>query len=176
MNRLAQPASESRASITRLALIGALAVALIMPSTEAWASGWHFSTGEKVAIVSTLLFVGGTGVATGVALISNGIDLFGEPEPKAWDAGSDIALSVPNAAFCALGLISFNPQDDGLIAVTAATCSASALLLSHGLWELWRLDEMDSPDSSSKEGGGMSFAPTILDAKGAVGLGVVGRF
>ena len=176
MNRFTKTTSEGRASLIGCAMIGALIVALTIPSTDAWASGWHFSTTEKVVILSTVLFVGGTAIASGVSLIRNGIDLFGEPEPRAWDAGWDIALSVPNAAFCALGLKNFNPEDDGLITVTALACSASALLLSHGLWELSLLDEMDSPDSSLDEGVTMSFGPTVLNAEGAFGLGVAGRF
>jgi len=153
-----------------------LVAALTMPPTDAQASGWHFSTGEKVLYSTVILSVLGTSVASGVVLISDAIDLFGEPEPSALNAGWDIALAVPNGVLCAIGAANASPQDDGKIGMTIAACTASALLLSHGIWELSLLDEMGPSDESLEDGVTMSFGPTLLDTKGGVGLGLVGRF
>jgi hypothetical protein len=147
-----------------------------MPPTDAQASGWHFSTGEVVLILTVVISVAVTSVASGVVLISDGIDLFGEPEPTAWNAGWDIALAVPNGVLCAIGAANASPQDDGKIGMTIAACTASALLLSHGIWELSLLDEMGPSDESLYGRVTMSFGPTLLDTKGAFGLGMVGRF
>jgi len=118
----------------------------------------------------------GTSGASGVVLISNAIDLFGEPEPTALNVGWDIALAVPNGVLCVIGAANASPQDGGAIGMTVAACTASALLLSHGIWELSLLDEMGPSDESLEDGVTLSFGPTLLDTKGAFGLGMVGRF
>jgi hypothetical protein len=158
-------------------LLGLLAITT-MASKDAQASGWHFSTGEKVLITTTVLSVTATSVASVGVLISDGIDLFGEPEPTTWNAGWDIALAAPNGILCAIGATNVNPQDDGKVNLTIAACTASALLLAHGIWELSLLNEMASSNESLLPEGGvtMSFGPTLLDTKGAFGLGIVGRF
>ncbi len=176
MNRLVQTTFERRASLIRCAMMGALVVALTMPPTDARASGYYMSTGQAVLLLTGLLVVGGMGVASGVVLISDGVDLFGEPEPTAWNAGWDLGLGVSNGALCTLGWIYASPQDDEAIGATIAACAASALLLSHGFWELSLLEQMDPSDQALEDGVTMSFGPTVLDAKGAFGLGMVGRF
>ena len=177
MNRFTQKTTPIRVFLLRYVMLMSLVAALTMPPTDAQASGgWNFSTGEVVLISTVVISVVGTSVASGVVLISDGIDLLGEPEPTAWNAGWDIALAVPNGVLCAIGVAEASPQDDGAIGMTIAACTASALLLSHGIWELSLLDEMGPSDESLEDGVTMSFGPTLLDTKGAFGLGVVGRF
>jgi hypothetical protein len=156
-------------------LLGLLAIMTMAP-TDAQASGWHSSTGEKVLITTTVLSVAATSVASVAVLISNGIDLFGEPEPTTWNAGWDIALAVPNGILCAIGATNVNPQDDGKVNLTIAACTASTLLLSHGIWELLLLDKMGPSNESLEDKATMSFGPALLDARGTFGLGIVGRF
>jgi hypothetical protein len=176
MSRFIQTTSESRSCLTRCTMIGALVVALTMPPTDALASGMHFSTGEKL-LIGSILFVGvGTAVGSGVVLISNAIDLFDEPEPTAWNVGWDLGLAVSNGVFCRIGAVNVNPQDDGKVNLTIAACTASALLLSHGIWEWSLLGDIDSSEDSSQESASLSFGPTLLDNQGSWGLGMVGTF
>ena len=176
MNRFTQKTTPIRAFLLRYVMLMSLVAALTMPPMDAQASGWHFSTSEVVLISTVVISVAVTSVASGVVLISDGIDLFGEPEPTAWNAGWDIALAVPNGVLCAIGAVNASPQDDGAIGMTIAACTASALLLAHGIWELSLLDEMSPSDGSLDGRVTMSFGPTLLDTKGAFGLGMVGRF
>ena len=175
MNRYIQKTTPIRAFLLRYVMLMSLVAALMMPPTDAQASGW-LSDGEVVLYVSVALGVLGASGASGVVLISNAIDLFGEPEPSALNAGWDIALAVPNGVLCAIGVANASPQDGGKIGMTIAACTVSALLLSHGIWELSLLDEMGPSDESLKDGVTLSFGPTLLDTKGAFGLGMVGRF
>ena len=177
MNRFTQKTTPIRAFLLRYVMLMSLVAALTMPPTDAQATGW-LSTGETVLYVSVALGVLGTSGASGVVLISDAIDLFGEPEPTALNAGWDIALAAPNGILCAIGATNVNPQDDGKVNLTIAACTASALLLAHGIWELSLLNEMGSSNESLLPEGGvtMSFGPTLLDTKGAFGLGIVGRF
>ena len=177
MNRYTQKTTPIRAFLLRYVMLMSLVAVLMMPPTDAQASGWHFSTGEVVLILTVVISVAVTSVASGVVLISDGIDLFGEPEPTALNAGWDIALAVPTGVLCAIGATShINPGEDGAIWGTIAACTVSALFLSHGIWELSLLDEMGPSDESLEDGVTMSFGPTLLDTKGAFGLGMVGRF
>ena len=179
MNRYTQKTTPIRAFLLRYVMLMSLVAALTMPPTDAQASGWHFSTGEVVLYATVALSVLGTSVASGVVLISDAIDLFGEPEPSALNAGWDIALVVPNGVLCAIAVGEVNKhrqKNERTIGMTIAACTASVLLLSHGIWELSLLDEMGPSDESLKDGVTMSFGPTLLDTKGAFGLGMVGRF
>jgi len=176
MNRFTQKAIPIRAFLRRYLILMSLVTALTMSPSDAQASGWHFSTSETVLITAAILSVAGTSVASAVVLVSDVIDLFGEPEPSAWNAGWDIGLAVPNGILCAIGAANTNPQDDGAIGLTVAACTASALLLGHGIWELSLLDDMDASDESPEDELTMSFGPRPLDTKGTFGLGIVGRF
>jgi hypothetical protein len=176
MNRFTQKTTPIRAFILRYLMLMSLVAALTMPPTDAQASGLHFSTSEAVLITAAVLSVAGTSVASVVVLISDGIDLFGEPEPTHWNAGWDISLAVSNGILCGIGAVNASPQDDGAIGLTVVACTASALLLSHGIWELSLLDEMGPSDESLEDQVTMSFGPTLLDTKGGFGLGMVGRF
>ena len=178
MNRYTQKTTPIRAFLLRYVMLMSLVAALTMPPTDAQATGW-LSTGETVLYVTVALSVLGTSGASGVVLISDAIDLFGEPEPTAWNAGWDIALAVPNGVLCAIAVGEVNKHRPGYerkIGMTIAACTASVLLLSHGIWELSLLDEMGPSDESLEDGVTMSFGPTLLDTKGAFGLGMVGRF
>ena len=156
-------------------LLGLLVITT-MASTDARASGWHFSTGEKVLITTVVLSVAAASVASVAVLISNGIDLFGEPEPTTWNAGWDIALAAPSGILCAIGATNVNPQDDGKVNLTIAACTASALLLAHGIWELSLLNKMGRTNKLVEDKATMSFGPALLNTRGTFGLGVVGRF
>ena len=178
MNRYIQKTTPIRAFLLRYVMLMSLVAALMMPPTDAQASGW-LSDGETVLYVSVALGVLGASGASGVVLISNAIDLFGEPEPTAWNAGWDIALAVPNGVLCAIAVGEVNKHrqtNERTIGMTIAACTASVLLLSHGIWELSLLDEMGPSDESLEDGVTLSFGPTLLDTKGAFGLGMVGRF
>jgi hypothetical protein len=177
MNLCPQKPAPIRAFLLHYVMLMSLVAALMMPPTDAQASGGlHLSTGEMVLYGTLLLSVAVTSVASGVVLISNGIDLFGEPEPTAWNAGWDIALAVPNGVLCTIGAVNASPQDDGKVNLTIAACAVSALLLSHGIWELSLLSEKGSSDDFSQASVSLSFGPTLLDTKGTFGLGTVGRF
>ena len=176
VNRFTQTTPESRACVTRCVMIGALVVALTLPPTDARASGMHFSTGELVGIGAVLLVGVGTAVGSGVVLISNAIDLFGEPEPTAWNVGWDLGLAASNGVFCGIGVTHVNPQDDGAIGLTIAACTAYALLLSHGIWEWSLLSDMDSSEDSRQEITNLSVGPALLGNQGPWGLGITGTF
>ena len=86
------------------------------------------------------------------------------------------ALAVPNGIACGIGMVNVNPQDDGKIGLTIAACTASALLLSHGIWELSLLGEMGRSDGSSQDSARLSLGPTLLDEHGSWGLQMAGTF
>ena len=165
----------SRVVSIRAHLLAAVAmVALTVPPSEATASMYGYDDG-------TYILVGGIAVA-GVAgaglLVYDIFDFESDSEPSYWNAGWDLALGVPFLLLTLVGAADSGLPTAGERVEFAALVAATGTLIGHGIWEINRMGESESPPSggTTQSLGSMSLTPVVLNREGNMGFGVVGRF